>query len=85
MHREISVVDGVQFTTDKHQKLIDKAFPDNDTKMVTYHRNPTAGEIRFGEGATHYKDFALPFCRWLDGSFKQWLVCPLDGLRYYKG
>jgi hypothetical protein len=31
--------------------------------VVTYHRNPTAGEIRFGNGATHYRDFHISECR----------------------
>jgi hypothetical protein len=36
----------------------------NDGKFVfTYHRKPTAGEIKFGHGATHYRDFHITECR----------------------
>lgn len=55
----------------------------NDNK-VEYYRNPTAYEIRFGEGAIHYKDFDRSECTKKDGTFKKWLVCPIDGLRYYR-
>jgi hypothetical protein len=52
--------------------------------MITYYRKPTKGEIKFGHGATHYKDFETVFC-WNDktDSPKRWLICPIDGLRYY--
>lgn len=54
-------------------------------KPVTGHRNPTQSEIRFGHGATHYKDFTLE--QWLHngGGLKKWIKCPFDGLRYYRG
>lgn len=53
-------------------------------REVTYHRGPTQGEIKFGEGAIHYKDFDVCFC-WNDAKNKPkaWLKCPVDGLRYY--
>ena len=53
-------------------------------ETITYHRKPTQSEIKFGEGATHYKDFETCFC-WNDKTDmpKRWLVCPYDGLRYY--
>lgn len=53
-------------------------------RSITAHRKPTPAEIRFGYGATHYKDF--PRSVWLkpDGSLKQWIVCVIDGLRYYR-
>lgn len=50
---------------------------------ITYHRNPTAAELKFGHGATHYKDFPMSKCVKKDGNYKKWLVCPIDGLRYY--
>ena len=52
-------------------------------KQITYHRPPTKGEIKFGEGATHYKDFDLDFIMKKDGTCKEWIKCPVDGLRYY--
>ncbi len=53
-------------------------------ESITYHRKPTAYEIKFGEGATHYKEFDACFC-WNDKTDKpkKWLICPIDGLRYY--
>lgn len=50
---------------------------------VTYHRNPTASEIRFGHGAIHYRDFEAEQC-YIKGTktLKKWLVAD-DGLRYY--
>jgi hypothetical protein len=52
---------------------------------VTYHREPTAYEISFGYGATHYRDF--PFWQCLHpntGKIKKWLIASDDGLRYYR-
>ena len=57
---------------------------DSLEKPVTYHRNPTKSEIRFGYGATHYKDFILGDVVNPNGSLKKWIVCPNDGLRYYR-
>ena len=55
-----------------------------DVTEITGHRGPTPGEIKFGEGATHYKTFDVD--AWLkpDGTAKVWIVCPFDGLRYYR-
>lgn len=53
-------------------------------KPVTAHRNPTPSEIRFGHGATHYKDFILSDWLHKDGGLKKWIKCPHDGLRYYR-
>lgn len=55
--------------------------------VVEYHRNPTPGEIKFGEGATHYKAFHFDQCyKWHPNqlTFKKWLKDPADGLRYYR-
>ena len=56
----------------------------NDVTEVQYHRPPTASEIRFGHGATHYRTFPVedavfPGTRVL----KKWIVAD-DGLRYYR-
>lgn len=55
-----------------------------ELEYFTYHREPTAGEIKFGEGATHYKDFSIDMCT--DDNFepKKWIKCPIDRLRYYR-
>lgn len=52
-------------------------------KPITFHRKPTQAEIKRGYGAIHYKDFDLDICLKSDFSVKRWLVCPVDGLRYY--
>ena len=41
-------------------------FQRNITEL-TYHRNPTAGEIKFGHGATHYREFPVEECLKKDG------------------
>lgn len=55
-----------------------------DEKCITLHRQPTAGEIKFGYGATHYRDFPLRVMRRNDGTYKRYIVAPDDGLRYYR-
>jgi hypothetical protein len=49
-----------------------------------YHRKPTKSEIKFGEGAIHYKSFHFEIFLKPNGDIKKWLVCPHDGLRYYR-
>ena len=53
----------------------------------TYHREPTKGEIAFGYGDTHYRDFPITeVLKEKKGPFnilKRWLVAD-DGLRYYR-
>jgi hypothetical protein len=51
---------------------------------LTAHRKPTPSEIRWGYGATHYKDFSRSLWTKPNGTIKQWIVCPHDGLRYYR-
>lgn len=58
----------------------EKSGPDS----ITAHRNPTPSEIRFGYGATHYKDFPRELWTKPNGKIKFWTVCPHDGLRYYR-
>lgn len=56
----------------------------DDVETVTYHRPPTASEVRFGEGATHYRDFdAADACHPGTRVLKKWFVAD-DGLRYYR-
>lgn len=49
-------------------------------KELEYHRNPTEYEIKFGYGATHYKDFTSDVYLKKDGNIKKRLKCPIDGL-----
>ena len=68
----------------KAEYYINEDSDDYVEHFVTYHRNPTAGEIRFGHGAIHYKDFSeADIINPKNGEYKKWLKCPQDGLRYY--
>jgi hypothetical protein len=51
-------------------------------RKYTYHRPPTWSEIKFGHGATHYKDFDASVCLNKEGKLKSKLKCPEDGLWY---
>ncbi len=53
-----------------------------DVKVVTYHRKPTPEEIKFGHGATHYRDFDIADCLKANGTIKKLIVAKDDGLRY---
>jgi hypothetical protein len=48
---------------------------------VTYWRNPTKAEIKFGHGAIHYRDFKVSECRNKESKLKKWFIAD-DGLRY---
>lgn len=56
----------------------------DDVETITGHREPTPSEMRFGHGATHYKDFPVALWKHKDGKPKKWIKCPADGLRYYR-
>lgn len=55
--------------------------------LVEYHRPPTKSELRFGYGATHYRDFCIEQVLKTDSfglkRFKRWFVSKDDKLRYY--
>lgn len=67
---------------ERHEKLTGQKI-----ETLTGHRKPTPSEIKWGYGATHYRDF--PVSKWLDRSgkagkfFKNWIKAD-DGLRYYR-
>lgn len=53
------------------------------TRTVTAHRKPTASEIKFGYGATHYRDFPLAdFYDAKGNRIKARIKAPDDGLIY---
>ena len=57
----------------------------DDVEYVSYHRQPTPSEIRFGLGAIHYRDFEPSECCHKGTRIaKQWFVASDDGLRYYR-
>ena len=51
-------------------------------KKLEYSRKPTQSEIKFGEGATHYKDFEPIDYLNKNGEIKKRIKCKLDGLIY---
>ena len=56
----------------------------DDVTIVAYHRPPTRGEINFGEGAIHYREFPVEECCFPGTRvLKRWFVAD-DGLRYYR-
>lgn len=73
------VVESLNYNINKARLI--NATPNGE---VEYHRKPTNSEIKFGEGATHYKTFNADICFNRSGNLKKWLVCPIDGLRYYR-
>ena len=56
----------------------------SDVTEAEYHRQPTAGEIRFGHGAIHYRTFPIEECTNADRTLKTWFIAKDDGLRYYR-
>lgn len=58
-----------------------------DNRVVTYHRKPTKGDIVFGHGAMHYKEFPIEevinYKITNRLALKKWVKCEEDGLRYY--
>jgi hypothetical protein len=66
-------------------KISDRLPLRDDVEYVPYRRNPTASEIRFGLGATHYRDFSPDECCHAGTRIaKQWFIAADDGLRYYR-
>ena len=55
----------------------------DDVVEITGHRKPTDSEIRFGEGATHYRSFRKEEWEHTSGKPKLWIKAD-DGLRYYR-
>jgi hypothetical protein len=54
------------------------------TEKITCWRNPTAWEIKFGEGAIHYRDFTdFEIGRNKNGELKKWFKAD-DGLIYHR-
>lgn len=78
---------GIVFTTYELSELIHQ-IKDRVTGNL-YYRDPTMAEIKFGEGATHFKSFLAVDCRKIKrgclaiGELKKWVTCKHDGLRYY--
>ena len=57
----------------------------DDVTECEYHREPTPSEIKFGQGATHYRTFPVEVCCHPGTRIlKRWFVAADDGLRYYR-
>lgn len=57
----------------------------DEVTSVTYHRLPTKGEVNFGYGATHYREFPIEECCHPNTRIlKRWFIAKDDGLRYYR-
>lgn len=54
-----------------------------NSQLKECHRQPTGSEVKFGEGATHYRKFTVgEMGITKEGDLKRWFVAD-DGLRYY--
>lgn len=54
----------------------------DDVTILTYWRQPTAWELKFGEGAIHYREFSVSECCHAGSRVpKKWFIAD-DGLRY---
>ena len=56
-----------------------------NSQEIQCHRQPTKAEIKFGEGAIHYRSFPLSVIGLKKGKadWKDWFISTDDGLRYY--
>jgi len=67
------------------KELIGQGYKDlqiMNKQEIQAHRQPTQGEIKFGEGATHYITVDLSCILNKKGDIKKWFVWPGDNLRY---
>ena len=55
----------------------------NKPKTLTFWRNPTKEEIKFGYGAIHYRDFNFDECVDINGFIKPFIKASNDSLKYY--
>lgn len=72
--------------SDLLKELIAQGYKDlqvMNKQTIEAHREPTQGEIKFGEGATHWLTVALSCILNKKGNIKKWFIYPKDGLRYY--
>lgn len=54
-----------------------------NNQSIELHRKPTKGENKFGEGATHYRNFLIGEVLDKKGNIKKWIKTKDDLLRYY--
>ena len=69
--------------TKKEKIMIHISNVKTKSETLTYWRNPTKAEIRFGHGATHYRDFEFEKCFDEDGYQKLKVKACDDNLVYY--
>ncbi|GEM53830.1 hypothetical protein B0A58_14840 [Flavobacterium branchiophilum NBRC 15030 = ATCC 35035] len=63
--------------------MIHKSQIHKKPKVLEYWRKPTKAEIKFGYGATHYRDFDFEDCFDADGYLKLKVRASDDNLIYY--
>jgi hypothetical protein len=54
-----------------------------NNQAIELHRKPTEYELKFGEGATHYRSFLIGEVLDKKGNIKRWIKADNDLLRYY--
>ena len=63
--------------------MIHKLDIKKDITTLTYHRNPTKSEIKFGYGAIHHRDFDFEKCFDNNGTLKLKMRVNDDKLIYF--
>lgn len=75
---------GVVFQSYNLQNTIEKIMLATG-EAVTYHRQPTAFELKRGYGALHYRTFLKSDLLNRKGELKKWFKADDDGLNYSRG
>jgi hypothetical protein len=63
--------------------MMHKSQVNKKTEVLEYWRNPTKAEIKFGYGATHYRNFDFDDCFDTEGYLKLKVRASDDNLIYY--
>jgi len=69
----------------RHSVKVSRPLLSQIMKTITLHRKPTESEVKFGYGATHFKDFPVSEVSHPNGKFKRTHRCKEDGLVYTPG
>lgn len=56
----------------------------NKPQTIEYWRKPTKAEIKFGYGATHYRNFDFDMCFDENGYLQQRIKATNDRLKYHR-
>jgi hypothetical protein len=55
-----------------------------NNQVIELHRQPTEYELKFGHGATHYRDFLINDVLNKKGELKKWIAAKDEKVRYYR-